>query len=94
MEPRIEYSPLIQQAGKPLYKGLFCASSDENSSRTYPLAWNVVQTVSSSVTAFIPDMSTWSASHFLLVLYMQLVASHEMDKESLGRWHILVAPGF
>ena len=30
MEPRIEYSPLIQQAGKPLYKGLFCASSDEN----------------------------------------------------------------
>lgn len=26
MEPRIEYSPLIQQAGKPLYKGLFCAS--------------------------------------------------------------------
>ncbi len=72
----------------------FCASSDENSSRTYPLAWNVVQTVSSSVTAFIPDMSTWSASHFLLVLYMQLVASHEMDKESLGRWHILVAPGF
>ena len=60
----------------------------------YPLAWNVVQTVSSSVTAFIPDMSTWSASHFLLVLYMQLVASHEMDKESLGRWHILVAPGF
>ena len=25
-----EYSPLIQQAGKPLYKGLFCASSDEN----------------------------------------------------------------
>ena len=44
--------------------------------------------------AFIPDMSTWSASHFLLVLYMQLVASHEMDKESLGRWHILVAPGF
>ncbi len=60
----------------------------------YPLAWNVVQTVSSSVTAFIPDMSTWSASHFLLVLYMQLVASHEIDKESLGRWHILVAPGF
>ena len=55
---------------------------------------HVVQTVSSSVTAFIPDMSTWSASHFLLVLYMQLVASHEMDKESLGRWHILVAPGF
>ena len=44
--------------------------------------------------AFIPDMSTWSASHFLLVLYMQLVASHELDKESLGRWHILVAPGF
>ena len=30
VEPRIEYSPLIQQAGKPLYKGLFCASSDEN----------------------------------------------------------------
>ena len=30
MEPRIEYSPLIQQAGKPLYKGLFCASNDEN----------------------------------------------------------------
>ena len=30
MEPRIEYSPLIQQAEKPLYKGLFCASSDEN----------------------------------------------------------------
>ena len=30
MEPRIEYSPLIQQAGKPLYKGHFCASSDEN----------------------------------------------------------------
>ena len=30
MEPRIEHSPLIQQAGKPLYKGLFCASSDEN----------------------------------------------------------------
>ena len=30
MEPRIEYSPLIQQAGKPLYNGLFCASSDEN----------------------------------------------------------------
>ena len=30
MEPRIEYSPLIQQAGKPLYKGPFCASSDEN----------------------------------------------------------------
>ena len=67
---------------------------NSRSSRTYPLAWNVVQTVSSSVTAFIPDMSTWSASHFLLVLYMQLVASHEMDKESLGRWHILVAPGF
>ena len=27
MEPRIEYSPLIQQAEKPLYKG---PSSDEN----------------------------------------------------------------
>lgn len=67
---------------------LFCAS------RNYPLAWNVVQTVSSSVTALIPDISTWSASHFLLVLYMQLVASQEIDNESLGRWHILVAPGF
>ena len=52
----------------------FCASSDENSSRTYSLAWNVVQTVSFSVTALMPDISTWSASHFLFVLYMQLVA--------------------
>ena len=41
MEPRIEYSPLIQQAGKPLYKGLFCASSDENiqGKSTTVLAW-------------------------------------------------------
>ena len=30
MEPLFVFSPHIQHAGKPLYKGLFCASSDEN----------------------------------------------------------------
>ncbi len=50
----------------------------------YYLHLNEAQTVSDASCAQMPEISIWSALHFLSSLYTQLEASHEMLRLILG----------
>lgn len=74
--------------GKSAYGGLPIIYSAPCGTRfshyLYYLHLNEAQTVSDASCAQMPEISIWSALHFLSSLYTQLEASHEMLRLILG----------
>ena len=77
--------------GKSAYGGLpiiYSASCGTRFSHyLYYLHLNEAQTVSDASCAQMPEISIWSALHFLSSLYTQLEASHEILRLILGDSH-------
>ena len=74
--------------GKSAYGGLPIIYSAPCGTRfshyLYYLHLNEAQTVSDASCAQMPEISIWSALHFLSTLYTQLEASHEILRLILG----------